>query len=185
MLVEIQTNRLEEALSRFDFSSVSRTGGEVLNLADPNELGPVIKAKRGLALARLNAGKTAEAKKLCDEAVAHAIDLGDPALLYSARSSLAEVLQESQDASKALEIVRADLNHFVSKDQQESLWRACVLAARASQQLGDESNARSYAKQARESLTRIERSWGSDSYQKYLQRPDVNSLLGHLKKLPA
>ena len=183
MLLEVQTNRLEDALSRRDFSSVSNTAAQVLALAE-NDLALLTRAKRASALAKLSAGKGSEAKKLCDEAVAKAIDLGDPALLYSARLTLAEVLLETQDASKALEIVRADSNHFVSKDQQESLWRANVIAGRASQQLGDESNARSYARQARETLTRIERAWGPEVFQKYQERPDVSFLLGHLKKLP-
>ena len=183
MLLEVQTNRLEDALSRRDFSSVSNTAAEVLALAE-NDLALLTRAKRASALAKLSAGKGSEAKKLCDEAVAKAIDLGDPALLYSARLTLAEVLLETQDAAKALEIVRADSNHFVSKDQQESLWRANVIAGRASQQLGDESNARSYARQARETLTRIERAWGPEVFQKYQERPDVSYLLGHLKKLP-
>ena len=181
---EVQTNELEQALSRRDFPMAARTAGQILSLKNLDP-GAGVRAKRALALVALNAGKAAEAKKLCDEAIAKAVDLGDPALLYSARSTLAQVLLETQDAASALKTITEDLNHLVSKDQQESLWQAYLFAARASEKLGDTDSALKYAAQSREVLASIHNTWGEQAYQLYIKRPDVNSMLGQLNKLPA
>jgi tetratricopeptide (TPR) repeat protein len=184
ILLEVQAQQMEEALSRRDFSLAAKLVTSVLSSKYLTSA-HAIRAKRVQALVALNTGKTVEAKKLCDEAIANALDAGDPALIYSARSSLALVLLESQDAAAALKTITEDLNQLVSKDQKESLWQADLLAARASQQLGDIESARKYAAQSRDVLASIQRSWGQQDYQRYVKRPDVSSLLGQLQKLPA
>jgi len=177
ILLQVQSNRLEEALSQRQFSSVLKIASKVMEIAEPSDVGSVIRVKRALALARLNAGDAPGARMMCEEAVAKAIDLGNPALLYSARLSLAEVLVKTRDAAKALEIIRADLSHFIAANQQESLWRAYLIGAQANDQLGDESTSHNNAEKAREVFANIEHQWGADFYRSYTARKDVVAAL--------
>jgi serine/threonine protein kinase/lipopolysaccharide biosynthesis regulator YciM len=185
MLLAIQLNRMEALLSQRQFAAVLTTSAEVIARTDKQMIEPVIRAKRGSALAKLDSGKLSEARKLAEEAVAQAIDLGDPALLYSARLTLAEVLLEAHDGAEALQLILSGLDHLVQNEQLDSLWRAYVIAARARQQLNDVPSAREYASKAREVLVRQERVWGANDFQQYLKRHDVSSLLRTLQTLPA
>jgi tetratricopeptide (TPR) repeat protein len=182
--LEVETQQMEEALSRRDFSRALKLATSVLS---SQYLTPAhsIRAKRAQALVALSQGKTTEAHKRCDEAIKNAVDVGDPALLYTARSSLALVLLDSQDAAAALKTITEDLNQLVSKDQKESLWQAYLLAARASQDLGDIESARKYASACRGVLASIQQNWGEQDYLRYVKRSDVYYLLGQLNKLPA
>jgi serine/threonine protein kinase len=185
MLLAIQLNRMEALLSQRQYAAVLTTAAEVIARTDKQMMEPVIRAKNASAVAKLAAGRHAEARKLAEEAVTQAIDLGDPALLYSARLTLADVLLQTNDGTRALELAFTDLEHLVQNAQLDSLWRVYVIAARAKQQLNDVAGAREYASKAREVLVRQERAWGANDFQQYLKRPDVSSLLLSLQTLPA
>ena len=53
----------------------------------------------------------------------------------------------------------------------------------ASQSLGDKSTARKYAMRARDSLSKLEQRWGSENYNTYLSRPDVQRFRKQLEQL--
>jgi len=183
LLVEIQINQLEESLSRRQFSTVLNNAEKLFNAVDPKDAKSIIRIKKALAFARLSTGDRAGAKTLCDEALAKAVELGEPAMIYSARLSQSEVLLNTNETAKALEIIVADLSHFINQNQLESSWRAYVTAARASQELGDLSKAGRYASKGLEVFSVIEGNWGAEAYKKYTARQDVSMPLSYLNKL--
>ena len=57
--------------------------------------------------------------------------------------------------------------------QQDTQWRALLIAARASDLAGNKSAARDYASQADSLCAGLEQKWGKEAYESYLRRPDI------------
>jgi hypothetical protein len=57
--------------------------------------------------------------------------------------------------------------------QQDSEWRALLIAARASDLAGNKSAAREYAARAEQTANALQQKWGADAYQNYRKRPDI------------
>ena len=102
-----------------------------------------------------------------------ATQAGDPWLLSRARLALSAALLEDNDAPDALTNALQAQESFARAGQQDSEWRAWLLAARASRRTGDELKAREYAAHAADSLANLQQKWGDDNYNSYLARPDV------------
>ncbi|MGI8732819.1 MAG: hypothetical protein ACR2LM_05900 [Pyrinomonadaceae bacterium] len=71
---------------------------------------------------------------------------------------------------------------FARLGKNESEWRALVIAARASQVLGDKNRAGEYALRASDLLARLPEQMGSD-YESYLSRLDIQRLRNQLSEL--
>jgi len=68
---------------------------------------------------------------------------------------------------------------MASSGQQESEWRAWLLAALASQRIGDKAAAQEQLTHAKDTLAQLQQKWGSASFESYLTRPDVKTYYGH------
>jgi hypothetical protein len=106
----------------------------------------------------------------------------DPWLISRTQLALSEVLLESGDAQGALTTARAVQSSFARAGQQASEWRAWLVAARASRQLGNEAEARESASRAARTLSDLEKKWGAEVYNSYLTRPDVQYLRKRLNE---
>ncbi|HYX29862.1 MAG TPA: hypothetical protein VE863_15080, partial [Pyrinomonadaceae bacterium] len=62
---------------------------------------------------------------------------------------------------------------FGQSGQKDSEWRALLIAARASDMAGDKSAARDYASRAETACNALQQLWGTDNYESYLRRPDI------------
>ena len=102
--------------------------------------------------------------------------MSDPWLLSQARLSLAQAEFEIGDFKRAQEDALAAQESFASLGQLASQWRAALIAARATRRAGDDAKAREYASRIPELLSEIQQKWGADSYNSYLNRPDVQLL---------
>jgi hypothetical protein len=92
-------------------------------------------------------------------------------------------MQASGDAQRALEIALQARESFVRFGQQDSEWRAWLVAAQAKQRLGEAASAREYAANADAQLSNLGQKWGPEAYNGYLARPDIQHFrkqLGHL-----
>jgi hypothetical protein len=124
-------------------------------------------------LALTRSGNPRAGKLLCDEAVDMAARTGDPQLLSGALLARAEATLEDGDAQLALETALQAQASFARFGQQESEWRALLIATRASERTGNETARRAYATQAETALSNLTQKWGAKAYQSYLDRPDV------------
>ena len=102
-----------------------------------------------------------------------ATDAGDAALLSRAMLALAESALAQGDARSALEKAGAAQARFAKGGQQESEWRAWLIAALASQRLGDADQARQQLAQAKAVASQLQQRWGAEAFKLYLARPDI------------
>ncbi len=107
-----------------------------------------------LALAQFHSGKSAEAARLCEDALEEALKLQLPRSIFKARMAMLRV-RPSEALLRDLEPAFA--NH------PESRWRALAIMGRATE--------------ARQALDELDRQWHADSLAVYLTRPDIQPLI--------
>lgn len=172
LMTDIRVTNAEIALSERRFPEAKAQAEQALAAADapsPN----AIELKRVLGLSQVFSNAKHEGRLSCEEVVKMAAQTGDPWLLSRARLALSAALLEDNDAQGALTNALQAQESFARAGQQDSEWRALLLAARASRRTGDELKAREYAARAVESLASLQQKWGDDNYNSYLARPDV------------
>jgi serine/threonine protein kinase/Tfp pilus assembly protein PilF len=163
----------EIALIQGNFADARSKAEKIFEAAGEEFKGTAIGAKIVMGLAQSYGGATAAGKQAATEAFEMAKQLQDPAQLALAQMALAEAQLLAGDSRAASgNALQAD-DIFARLGQPASEWRALVIAAQASHKLGDKSKAREYAMRARDSLSKLEQRWGSENYNSYLGRPDV------------
>jgi len=173
LLAWVHLTRCQLALSEQRFNDVREKGKLALDVAGTQYKDIALSAKCAIALADASSGKGPAARKLCEEAVATARGARSPRVLSSALLALSEVLLLANDASSSLATVREALPMFEQGKQKDSEWKACLIAARACQKIGDASTADQYASRARTGFDGMRETLGADGYQGYLTRPDI------------
>jgi hypothetical protein len=171
------------ALSERRFADVQEKGHLALEVAGTQYRDIALSAKCAIALADALSGATQPAKRLCEEAVTTARGARTPRVLSSALLALAEVLLLSNDGPGALTTAQEALPMFERGEQRDSEWRACLIAARASQLAGDRSTAQQYASRADSLCDRLRQTWGADGYEGYSRRPDIQAYRRQLEQV--
>lgn len=173
LLVDVALREAQMALSQRRFPEAKSRAQDSLTASGTQFEVTAIEAKFTLGLAEALSGSAAAGRKLCEEAVEQARRAGDEALLSKALLALAEAALESGDASVALKNAQQAQERFARASQLESEWRAWLVAALASQKQRDEAAARSYTERAGQILSSLEQKWGTDAFQSYMARPDI------------
>jgi serine/threonine protein kinase/Flp pilus assembly protein TadD len=184
LFAEINLRYAQMALSERNFQEARARAKQSLDSsgAQPEV---AIEAKYTLGLASVLAGAKPEGKQLCDEALEAAALANNPRLLSGAQLALAQALVETNDAPRALEISLQAHASFSNAGQQDSEWRALLVAAGASRAAGDGRKAREYGERAASVLLAVQQQWGQEAYEKYLRRPDVQYLRKQLDEILA
>ncbi|MDQ2975027.1 MAG: tetratricopeptide repeat protein [Acidobacteriota bacterium] len=173
------------ALTQGNFADARSKAQKIFEAAGSEFKGTATDAKIVMGLAQSYGGATAAGKQAATEAFEMAKQLNDPAQVAMAQMALAEAQLLSGDSRSASgNALQAD-DIFARLGQPASEWRALVIAAQASQKLGDKSKAHEYAMRARDSLSKLEQRWGSENYNSYLSRPDVQRFRKQLDQLGA
>jgi hypothetical protein len=133
-----------------------------------------IQAKCALGLATALSGSSRAGREMCEQAVEAARLALSPRLLSSSLLSLADSLLVANDPGRALATALEAKEIFERYGQQDSLWRAWLIAARASKLAGNGSSVE-YAKRAMDSLSAFELALGQEASEKYSKRPDVKA----------
>jgi len=160
-------------LSERRFPEAKARAQQSLALARAQFKETAIEATLTLGLAHALSGAHREGMRLCKEAVDEATRLGNPLPLSKAQLALAETMLESGDAQGALVTVSQAQERFASAGQRDSEWRAWLIAARAGQQLGDAAKAHQHASRAADVLSELQQKWGTETFNNYSARPDV------------
>ncbi|HXU39123.1 MAG TPA: protein kinase [Blastocatellia bacterium] len=130
-------------------------------------------AKLTLGLAETRSGGVRAGARLCAQALDIATSTRDPQLVSSALLAFAETLLESGEAQRALDTALRAKDSFARFGQLESEWRAWLIAAQAKRHLNEDEAAHEYASTATARLSNLEQRFGSEAYNSYLKRPDV------------
>jgi serine/threonine protein kinase/Tfp pilus assembly protein PilF len=170
---EIEMIRGNLELSLLDFRASEASSRKALNLAGTQFKDIAVQARYTLGLALARSGNPHAGKHLCEAAVDMAELTGDPQLLSGALLARAEATLEDGDPKGALTTALQAQASFARFGQQDSEWRAFLIAARASERSGNETARRGYAAQAKTALSNLTQKWGADAFQSYLDRPDV------------
>ena len=170
---QVRLYQAELRLSQRKFPDAIAFSNEAITMAGKDYPDVVIEAKSVLGLAKVLSGNAAEGMRLCDEAEKMAAASGDflllsRALLYEAESALLR-----NDAQTALNLATQAQARFAQGEQHESEWRAWLIASRASDKLGDKSKAQEQFTSAMNTRSKLEQSWGADSFKQYGLRPDI------------
>jgi serine/threonine protein kinase/lipopolysaccharide biosynthesis regulator YciM len=172
LLAWVNLANSQMALSQRRFIDAKAKGQQALDQAGTQDPVVAVQAKYCIGLAQAFSGATQPARKLCEEAVASA---KEPRALSSARLALAEVLLLGNDAQGALGAALQAQVMFARAGEQDSEWRAWLIAARASQLAGDNPAMKDYASKADSLCRALRQKWGVEAYDGYLRRPDIQN----------
>lgn len=171
------------ALSEGRFPDAKREGQKAIQLAAKQYPDIDINGKFSMGLAEALSGAPQAGKLLCEEALAMAKESRLPRLISSAQLALAEVLVLAKDAEGASRAA-LDAQRLCERfGQQDSEWRALLMAARASQLAGDRSTAQTYASRAQTLCDGLREKWGAEAYEGYLRRPDIQSYRSQIAQI--
>lgn len=173
------------ALMQGNFPDARSRAQKILDAVGDELKGTATGAKIVMGLAQSYGGATGAGKRAATEALEMAKQLNDPAQLATAQLALAESELLAGDSKSAISHALQADEVFARLGLQASDWRAILIAAQASQNLGDKTKAREYAIRARDSLSKLEQRWGSGNYNSYLGRFDVQRFRKQLEQLAA
>lgn len=181
VLAWVHLANAQMALSERRFAEAKAKGQQSLDLAGNQYPDATLQAKLAIGLAQALSGAPQPAKKLCEEAVATAKDLNNPRLISTSLLTLAEVLL-GNDAPRALTTALEAQAMFAKAGQQDSEWRALLIAARASQ-LSGRNTTQEYASRAGSQCAGLQQKWGDEAYNGYLSRPDIQAYRKQLAQI--
>jgi tetratricopeptide (TPR) repeat protein len=173
LIPELERNLAQQALSQRRFPEARAKAEHALALAGDEYKSVTIEAKLAICLAQISSGAVREGKPNCEAAVKLAEEAGDNALLSRATLTLAEALLGAGDFQGARDRAASAQARFAKGGQQDSEWRAWLIAGLASQRLNDSDKGREQLAQAKAVLSQLEQKWGAEPYKSYLTRPDI------------
>ena len=175
VLAWVHLTKGQMALSQHQFAEARTEGQRALDLAGKEARDLALQAMQTIGLAQALSGAPQPGKKLCEEAVATAKEAKSPRMLSTALLTLAEALLVGNDAPGALAASLEAQGMFEKPGQQDSEWRAWLIAARASLITGNKSAAQEYASRADKLSQGLREKWGAEAYENYSRRPDIQN----------
>lgn len=170
-------------LSRLHYQQAAVVSHQALNLAATRYKATAIQATYVLGLIQSRSGAPGAGRLLCAAADDMATQTGDQHVVSAALLAHAEVMLDSGDPQRALQTALEAQQSFARFGQKDSEWRSWLIAARASQRLGQQTVMREYASNANTQFLSLEQEWGSEAYRGYLSRQDVQRSLKQLASL--
>jgi tetratricopeptide (TPR) repeat protein/tRNA A-37 threonylcarbamoyl transferase component Bud32 len=175
LLAWVHLSYAQMALSRRHFAEAKAKTQNALALAASEFKDVAIQANVTLGLAQALSGAPDAGRAACQRAVDLAREQGDPQLLSGALLALAEAMLEAGDSQGAVTVALEAQGRFERSGQQDSEWRAWLIAADASRLAGKTSAIRDYASRANSLLSDLQQKWGVEAYNGYLTRPDIQT----------
>ena len=173
----------ELALMQDNFADARTKAEKAVEAAGTEFKDVVISGKIVIGLAESYGGAKPAGKQTTSAAVDLARPLNDPAQLAAAQLALAAAALLAGDSKAAASNALQAEEVFARLGQLESDWHALLIAAQASENLGDKSAAQAYARRASDTVSKLEERWGSDNYKSYLSRPDIQRFRKQLEQL--
>jgi serine/threonine protein kinase/lipoprotein NlpI len=174
LVAQLHLSLARMALSQRRFPLARAECEAALKLTDEEYHDLVVEAKYTMGVVQALSGAAGAGKRLCDEALAMLRDQDDPRLFNGALLAKAITLLENGELQDAQATALRAQAGFSRAGQQDSEWRALLIAALASKRAGDATGAGQNATRASELLANLEQKWGREVYSHYLDRPDVS-----------
>jgi serine/threonine protein kinase len=174
--------RAEIAASRQDFGPARAKAQESISLAGSQPNYTTVEAESLLGLVLVRSGARAKGLQLSRQAVDMAKQINDEHLLSQTMLGEAEALLENDKAEEALAQALDCQQRFARGGQLESEWRAWLIAARASELLGDSASSRREADEANRRIVGLREQW-KDVFKGYETRIDIKSALSQAKQI--
>ncbi|HYG79173.1 MAG TPA: tetratricopeptide repeat protein, partial [Pyrinomonadaceae bacterium] len=171
------------ALTRREFGSARASGLRALQLSRGEFETVAVEAEYTVGLAEALAGRAREGVRLCAEAHEAAKRLNSPRLIDASLLALARAKLAAGDSKNALAAALQAHEKFAGAGQQESDWRALLVAALASKHLGDPGAAQSHASLAAETFMSFRRRLAVDEEAFYAARRDVQDANERLRRV--
>ena len=173
VLAWVHLTSAQMALSEGNYAEARKKSQLALDVSASQFPDVTLQAKYCMGRAEAFSGAAQAGRKSCEEAVAMAKKVNTPQLISTALLALAEVLLVANDWKGALENALEAQKMFARSGQQDSEWRALLIAARAGELAGNKSAAQDYASRADSLCAGLEQKWGKEAYEGYLHRPDI------------
>jgi tetratricopeptide (TPR) repeat protein/predicted Ser/Thr protein kinase len=154
------------------------------SVAVPKLKGAAVEAGVTICLSQTFSGNARQVKNNCQLAVDGARSSDDPDLISQALLALAQNLAAGGEADTAVSNALEAQQLFARSGSKDNEWVAWTIAAVASRK-SDPGKAHDYAARAQQVLTSIEQQWGSDHYNAFLKRPDMQAFRKQLDEVMA
>lgn len=174
LVPELHLVRAEMSLSQGNLAQAAASANEAIQTSG-SKSEVAIQAQFLLGVVKAASGGWKEAQKLGDEAINAASNAGDYGLHSRALLAGAEAALKGNDAQTALTLATRAQERCARGQQLESEWRAWLIASRASQQLGNASQAEEQLKSALNTRYKLEQQWSPDVFKQYAARPDIQA----------
>jgi len=162
------------ALSERRFPEATEECRRAIALADAPQFAPTLaEAKAALGLAQALSADQQAGSRACGAALALTRGADDPLTTSNVLLAFAEVKLEGGDAQGSLEDALQAQEIFARAGRQESEWRAWLMAALASTRMREHPAAREQAERARSLLAELQSRWGTEPFNGYLLRGDI------------
>ena len=173
----------DAALTQNNFSEAKSHAKQAITLAGSEFTVSSIQANRILGLAQTFSGSPGDGVMQCKQALDQATQSHDPWLISTTQAAYALALLEKGEATDSLANALQAEALLERLGQQELTWRVLLVAAQASNRLGDSAKAKEYGSRAQDYLKTLEQKWGSAAFQNYSNRPDVRTYRNRLERL--
>ncbi len=173
LLPDIRLSHAQIYLSERKFPEAIRESEAAIKLAGSHYPNVSIEAKYTLGLARSLSGSIREGLRLCEEAVKAATESRDAGLISRSLLAQAEAAVESGEAELGLRVATQAAERFAQKGQQESEWRAWLIAALASVKSGDRLTGQTHFARARQVRGQLATKWNPEAFKRYVSRADI------------
>jgi tetratricopeptide (TPR) repeat protein len=183
VLAWVHLTNAQMTLSQGKYDEAKKNGQLALEVSGSQFPDVTLQAKYCTGRAAAFSGAPQVGRKSCEEAVLMAKKVNTPQLISTALLALAEVLMIGNDTKGALENALEAEKMFARSGQQDSQWRALLIAARAGESAGNKSAAQDYASQADSLCAGLEQKWGKEAYEGYLRRPDIQNYRNQIAEI--
>jgi serine/threonine protein kinase/Tfp pilus assembly protein PilF len=183
VLAWVHLTNAQMALSQRNYDEAKKKGQLALEVSASQFPDVTLQAKYCMGRAEAFSGAPQVGRKSCEEGVLMAKKVNTPQLISIALLALAEVLLIGNDPKGALENALEAQKMLARSGQQDSEWRALLIAARAGELAGNKSAARDYASQADTLCAGLEQKWGKEAYEGYLRRPDIQNYRNQIAQI--
>jgi serine/threonine protein kinase/Tfp pilus assembly protein PilF len=183
VLAWVHLTNAQMALSERNYDEAKKKGQLALEVSASQFPDVTLQVKYCMGRAEAFSGAPQVGRKSCEEAVAMAKKVNSPQLISIALLALAEVLLIGNDTKGALENALEAQKMFARSGQQDSEWRALLIAARAGELAGNKSATQDYASHADSLCAGLEQKWGKEAYEGYLRRPDIQNYRNQIAQI--
>jgi tetratricopeptide (TPR) repeat protein len=182
VLAEIQMIRAQMALSQRQFIEAKRLSSQAIEQAGTFFPDIAIGARITHGTAQAFSGATRDARRTCEEAFKMAKDTNEESLISDAMWALAQAMFANGDFEEALNYALNVQERLARSGEQESEWRAWLLAGQCTIQMKDPALGRERLTRANNSRSKLQEQWGAEAFGHYQARPDIQFSLKQLSE---